>query len=203
LVALACCAPDAQAAGRVFEEPRGVWNREVTQNNIQDTICVPGWTKTVRPPVSYTNAVKRLLWVDEASARECVVKTHAGYDASDDAAAWTQAVNDCAGQLHATKAELSDEDAEHLAQYELDHKFPLTGGGHPYDIRNLWLQPWSCKKQETAAPDFECVGNESEAAEVKDKVEVKLNRAICVDGRPLRSAQREFAKGWKQFGAQQ
>jgi len=30
----------------------------VTQENIGSTICVVGYTKTVRPPVSYTNALK-------------------------------------------------------------------------------------------------------------------------------------------------
>lgn len=33
----------------------------VTQSNIQKTICVSGYTKTVRPPVSYTNSIKHSL----------------------------------------------------------------------------------------------------------------------------------------------
>src|SRR6266581_9350837 len=37
----------------------GVLNPEVTQANINATICVQGWTKTIRPPTSYTNALKR------------------------------------------------------------------------------------------------------------------------------------------------
>jgi hypothetical protein len=36
----------------------GALNAEVTQANIHQTICVRGWTKTVRPPVEYTNALK-------------------------------------------------------------------------------------------------------------------------------------------------
>lgn len=36
----------------------GALNPIVTQDNIHQTICVPGWTKTVRPPVSYTNTEK-------------------------------------------------------------------------------------------------------------------------------------------------
>lgn len=31
---------------------------KITQDNIQQTICVSGYTKTVRPPVSYTNNLK-------------------------------------------------------------------------------------------------------------------------------------------------
>jgi len=36
----------------------GLVNPEVTQANIGSTICVSGWTRTVRPRVSYTNALK-------------------------------------------------------------------------------------------------------------------------------------------------
>jgi hypothetical protein len=36
----------------------GVLNPDVTQSTISQTICVPGWTRTVRPPVEYTNALK-------------------------------------------------------------------------------------------------------------------------------------------------
>jgi len=36
----------------------GVVNPDVTQSNIKQTVCVPGWTRTVRPPVDYTNALK-------------------------------------------------------------------------------------------------------------------------------------------------
>jgi hypothetical protein len=36
----------------------GVFNPDVTQATINSTICVPGWTKTVRPPASYTTGLK-------------------------------------------------------------------------------------------------------------------------------------------------
>ncbi|MFE2408707.1 hypothetical protein ACFXDE_10215 [Kitasatospora sp. NPDC059408] len=36
----------------------GAYNPAVTQATIQKTICVSGWTATVRPPASYTNALK-------------------------------------------------------------------------------------------------------------------------------------------------
>lgn len=36
----------------------GVVNPNVTQANIRSTICRHGWTATIRPPVSYTNALK-------------------------------------------------------------------------------------------------------------------------------------------------
>ena len=36
----------------------GALNPDVTQANIRTTICVRGWTRTVRPPVEYTNDLK-------------------------------------------------------------------------------------------------------------------------------------------------
>lgn len=37
----------------------GAIDPAVTQENIGQTICVPGYTKTVRPPTPYTNRIKR------------------------------------------------------------------------------------------------------------------------------------------------
>jgi hypothetical protein len=48
-------------AGAILADPRrtpGVVNPNVTQANIRSTICKSGWTATIRPPVSYTNALK-------------------------------------------------------------------------------------------------------------------------------------------------
>lgn len=36
----------------------GSYNSDVTQSNIHSTICVSGWTGTIRPPTSYTNPLK-------------------------------------------------------------------------------------------------------------------------------------------------
>jgi hypothetical protein len=36
----------------------GVLNPDVTQANIPTTICKHGWTRTIRPPTDYTNALK-------------------------------------------------------------------------------------------------------------------------------------------------
>ena len=36
----------------------GALNPDVTQANIKKTVCVANWTKTVRPPASYTNKLK-------------------------------------------------------------------------------------------------------------------------------------------------
>jgi hypothetical protein len=37
----------------------GALNPDVTQATLNSTICVRGWTKTIRPPTSYTNALKQ------------------------------------------------------------------------------------------------------------------------------------------------
>ena len=36
-------------------------NADVTQSTIQQTICIPGYTKQVRPAASFTNGVKNLM----------------------------------------------------------------------------------------------------------------------------------------------
>jgi hypothetical protein len=55
--------PAHQRAGPSYLYPTaatpGVVNPEVTQANINDTICKSGWTATIRPPASYTNALKK------------------------------------------------------------------------------------------------------------------------------------------------
>ena len=43
----------------------GADNPLVTQDTIQSTICVAGWAKTVRPPVSYTNKIKKQRMIDQ------------------------------------------------------------------------------------------------------------------------------------------
>jgi hypothetical protein len=42
-----------------YAPPPGAINPQVTQVNIAETICVRGWTRTVRPPREYTSALKR------------------------------------------------------------------------------------------------------------------------------------------------
>ena len=41
-----------------YSKTPGATDARVTQANIGSTICVVGYTKTVRPPVSYTNSLK-------------------------------------------------------------------------------------------------------------------------------------------------
>lgn len=37
----------------------GAIDPQITQDNIRSTVCVKGYTKTVRPPMNYTNSLKK------------------------------------------------------------------------------------------------------------------------------------------------
>jgi len=58
LMVLACSSAFATEGIPDAKRTPGATNPNVTQENIQDTICKIGWTKTIRPPVSYTNRLK-------------------------------------------------------------------------------------------------------------------------------------------------
>ena len=53
--------PALPAPRSPFAEPPGVFWAEIKQSNIETTICVSGWTATVRPSVSFTQGVKRRM----------------------------------------------------------------------------------------------------------------------------------------------
>ena len=59
LVALNVSAAIGQTFVPDHERTPGVINPGIKQENIADTISVPGYTSTVRPPSSYTARLKR------------------------------------------------------------------------------------------------------------------------------------------------
>ena len=63
LLALAAFMPHGSSSkGPYAADPLrtpGVLNPDVTQANIATTICKHGWTRTIRPPTDYTNALKQ------------------------------------------------------------------------------------------------------------------------------------------------
>ena len=62
LVAAAFMPRGSSSKGPYAADPArtpGVLNPDVTQATINKTICVHGWTRTIRPPTSYTNDLKR------------------------------------------------------------------------------------------------------------------------------------------------
>ncbi len=46
----------------------GAFNPDVTQSTIRSTICVSGWTATIRPPSSYTTNLKNEQKIDYGEA---------------------------------------------------------------------------------------------------------------------------------------
>lgn len=91
----------------------GAINAAVTQENIRSTICVPGWTKTIRPPASYTNKLKA---AQLRAGPYKVIPLEAG---------------GAPGGLWPLK------------DFEEDHLISLEIGGNPTDPRNLWPQHWA------------------------------------------------------------
>jgi hypothetical protein len=41
------------------ERTPGSISPEITQENIAETVCIPGYTKTIRPPTSYTEKLRQ------------------------------------------------------------------------------------------------------------------------------------------------
>jgi hypothetical protein len=71
LVAYALVGCGRRSALAVHANPTrtpGVLNAEVTQATIGATICTRGWTATVRPPTSYTSALKMRQMVEYGEA---------------------------------------------------------------------------------------------------------------------------------------
>lgn len=75
----------------------GALNPAVTQANIAQTICVPGWTKTIRPPASFTNRLKAQqlaamgLTVDPRSVEEDhLISLEIGGNPTNPANLWTE-----------------------------------------------------------------------------------------------------------------
>jgi hypothetical protein len=63
LLAIAIVSPHGSSSKGPYQadvaRTPGVLNPDVTQANINSTVCRHGWTKTIRPPTSYTNALKQ------------------------------------------------------------------------------------------------------------------------------------------------
>jgi hypothetical protein len=119
-----------------------VLNPNVTQATIRSTICVQGWTGTIRPAATFTDQLK-------------------------------------IQQLAALK--LSDQNP---ADFEEDHRMPLTLGGNPTDPENL-------------APELRVHAGGN--AEVKDHEESSLGTSagpVCHGAMNLAQAQAKLVSDW-------
>ena len=62
VLALAACGAGRADGPRIVADPArtpGALNPDVTQETIATTVCVRGWTATIRPPQAYTDELKR------------------------------------------------------------------------------------------------------------------------------------------------
>jgi hypothetical protein len=113
----------------------GVLNPAVTPSTIRATICRHGWTRTIRPPVSYTNALKArqlrqygLRGPPSAYQEDHLVSLELGGDPTDAANLWPepypraadvdQIENDlnhrvCAGRLSLAEAQRQESALKH------------------------------------------------------------------------------------------
>ena len=97
---------------------------------------------------------------------------------------WTAKVRPSSSYTSGIKSKLMREQGvpqSEAAKYELDHFIPLAVGGHPRDIRNLWLQPWEGEW----------------GAKAKDRLEVKMKALVCTGRISLESAQEAIQANWR------
>ena len=143
----------------------GTTNPHITPENIDENICTKGWSTTsIRPPSSYTTALKReqmnsLGYTTPNPLPRVPTKTGTG-----------------------TKPDLTKcvDRSANLACYEEDHLVSLELGGDPRSPSNLWPEPWFGPWN----------------AHVKDTLENRLHRMVCVGQLPLREAQQAIATDW-------
>jgi|ERR1043166_9367284 hypothetical protein len=105
----------------------GATNPNVTQATIKQTICKKGWTDTIRPPTSYTNAAKKsqmqitLHYTDKNTL---------------------PLVLSASGKTKRPDIRKCKEHSANMACWEEDHLISLELGGAPRDTKNLWPEPW-------------------------------------------------------------
>jgi len=113
----------------------GVLNPAVTKATIADTICRRGWTRTVRPPVSYTNGLKakglaqyHLRGPPSAFQEDHLISLELGGNPTDPKNLWPEPyprasdvdrienqLNDevCSGELTLTEAQRKESELKH------------------------------------------------------------------------------------------
>lgn len=121
----------------------GATNPDVTQDNIEKTICSANFVKKLKPATSFTESLKTK-------------------------------------QLKGTYKRYLNTKSKDFTE---DHLIPIELGGASKSTLNLWPQP---------------VGGNS-GANLKDKLELKLNALVCSGSVTLAEAQKAIAADW--YGA--
>jgi hypothetical protein len=163
--------PTSEPAG-VLPLPvtRPVLNPAVNDGNLARTVCTG--TKKYRPPVSYTDAVKRIELstpvgssgqiTDPRDGRVYAVPGYRGY------------------------AGLGPGDETRV---ELDHFLPLSDGGDGYDPANLWPEIGGTANAPLAGADGRPANSRT-----KDGLEDYVYRALCPHGSAKRTMTLERAQ---------
>ena len=116
----------------------GALNPAVTQANIHETICVKGYTKTIRPPASYTSKLKREQIGREGDMKEFeedhLVPIGLGGNPTDVHNLWAQQRG---GEYNAEK---KDELELKLMDLVCHGQLPLATAQH--DIATNWIQAY-------------------------------------------------------------
>jgi hypothetical protein len=136
VVLMTLVAPSVQAQGDepvpIIAQPvrslfPGATNADITPDNVDQNICKTGWsTKNIRPPATYTTALKReqMKSLNYAVPNPLpTIPTKSGNST----------------RLDVTKCV---EQSANPACYEEDHLISLELGGDPRSPDNLWPEPW-------------------------------------------------------------
>jgi hypothetical protein len=128
----------------------GAVNPDITPEDINQKICMKGWsTKSIRPPSSYTTALKNV----QLRTLDCTLPN------------LLPAVLTASGRGMRPDIQACVPRSSNPACYEEDHLISLELGGHPRSPNNLWPEPrfgdWNARvkdRLENKLHDLVCSG---------------------------------------------
>ena len=117
----------------------GVTNADVTQANIDQTVCVRGYTKTIRPPAYYTNRLKKEQLAQYGYAdqnprdyeEDHLIPLEIGGNPTDVHNLWPEP------RKSAFNAEMKDELENRLHEMVCSHQLPLAQAQQ--EIASNWI----------------------------------------------------------------
>lgn len=133
----------------------GATNPAVTQANIHQTICVSGWTDTIRPPTSYTTALKKKQ-IEEYHYKEKrlseyeedhLISLQLGGHPTDERNLWPQPYRIQCG------ARVKDVVETKLKKLVCDGKMPLKEAQHA--IATNWVAAYKKYVHEEGCPEID------------------------------------------------
>lgn len=124
------------------------------------------------------------ITITEANKNQTICKAH-----------WTDSVRPSSSITNAIKKIQLGKEATYIdkdpAHYEEDHIISLELGGHPFNVNNLWPQPYK--------NDF---NGQNLGAREKDRAESYLHNKVCKGLITLKEAQEKIRKNWVEVYAE-